>query len=178
MLFRSDTNSDTDGDTDSATDTDTGQDTVPEPDPDAVSRVSGFIDTLPWGQDNIAPYRDDYIDAVIKTCIEFAPPVDDWQVWCQAQLVASSCKESSLNPELVVEDSYGGAADPTVGLTQVRFSSTVQDYNSSGPKDALERIGCPLPDFSGGSDWGSSGPENTSFMQDVRCNLGDREPVR
>lgn len=43
--------------------------------------------------------------------------------------------------------------NPTIGLLQNRFSSTVQDFDNYGPKDSLDRIGCNWPDFDNVSDW-------------------------
>jgi hypothetical protein len=70
------------------------------------------------------------------------------------------------------------ANDPTVGLLQVRFSSTVQDYNSYGPLDKMAAIGCAWPaalqsQASGSSFWTTAGATTyLSFMQDVACNIG------
>ena len=151
-------------DTESA-DTETTSDLVDAVD---VARVSDYIDSLPWGQSNIDDLgkRDELIDAVIRTCDEFAPPNRSWHIWCQAFLVSAACRESSLNPMLV----NGGGNDPVVGLLQNRFSSTVEDYDTFGKMAALERIGCKWPDFNG-ADWAQDGIKWVEWMQDVRCNI-------
>ena len=70
----------------------------------------------------------------------------DWLRKCEAVLTSAIVAESSYTPTSVVVDSYatrtvGGvtANDPTVGLLQIRFSSTVHDYNYFGslPKMAM-----------------------------------------
>ncbi len=163
------TESETDEETGDGTDTtDTEETSEPETDPEAAARVSGFIDTLPWGPETIdaAGKREELVDAIIKTCTEFAPPGDDWQVWCQTFLVAAACRESSLD----VTSVNGDGNDPVVGLLQDRFSSTVQDYDNFGNKAALERIGCEWPDFSG-VDWSNDGIEWVEWLQGVRCNI-------
>jgi hypothetical protein len=67
-------------------------------DPEDADRVSGYIDALPWGQEAIDPAgkREEFIKAVIRACEEFAPSEEEWQIWCQAFLVAAACRESSL----------------------------------------------------------------------------------
>ena len=67
-----------------------------------------------------------------------------------------------------MEDSYGGATDPTVGLLQIRFSSVVSEYNEQGPLDAIERIGCTWPQISEGD----TGADHLEWMQDIACNIG------
>jgi hypothetical protein len=85
--------------------------------------------------------------------------------------------ESSYNPASVVNDSYGGTADPTVGLLQDRFSSTVHDYNYYGPMAKMAAIGCTWPSelltqADTSSWWRANGVNYLSFMQDVACNIG------
>ena len=153
----------------------------------AVARVTGWIAELPYGQQNLTPSdRTDIVDAIIKSCTEFGPPGADWQTYCQAILVGAILKESSYDPSEVVTDSYatravtgGTAKDPTVGLLQIRFSSTVNDYNTYGPLSSMAAIGCQFPDFghaseSGDSDfWAITGPTNNlAFMQSIPCNIG------
>jgi hypothetical protein len=53
--------------------------------------------------------------------------------------------ESSYVTSEVVNDAYGGTSDPTVGLLQIRFSSTVHDFNYSGPPAKIAAIGCDWP---------------------------------
>jgi hypothetical protein len=135
-----------------------------------AARVSGYIDTLPWGPETLdaAGKREEFVDAVIKACQEFAPPgSDEWQTWCQAFLVAAACRESSLDVEAI-----DNAADsnPTVGLLQIDLYFAVQDFNNNGPIDAIERVGCEWPDFSN-VDW-DDGYAWRDWMQDVHCNVG------
>ena len=141
------------------------------PDPADEERISGYIDSLPWGQEAIdaAGKRDELIDAVVRACGEFAPPGDDWQIWCQAFLIAAACRESSLQVDLV----SGSGGNPPVGLLQVRFGYPVRDYDSYGPMGAMDRIGCAWPDFSGLSDndWETGASNWMEFLQDVRCNV-------
>jgi hypothetical protein len=156
-------------------------------DPDAAARVSGWIDQLPdYAHTNMGGNKDAIVDAVVKSCIEFAPPGDEWQIYCEAQLTASMLKESSYTPDLVVMDGYAtrevegqAGTDGTMGLLQVRFSSTVNDYNSFGPLDAMSRIGCEFPAFGHENDGGNSlfwtvtGPtDNLAFMHSIPCNIG------
>jgi hypothetical protein len=136
-------------------------------DPNAATAISACIDKMPWGQSSITD-RAALIDAVIKTCVEFAPPGAEWQTYCQMFLVAAMVTESSFNAALVVADAYGGTADPTVGLTQIRFSSTVKDFAAYGPVAALTRIGCNFGTI-GASD---TAAQHMTMMQDVACNLG------
>ncbi len=76
-------------------------------------------------------------------------------------------------------DVNGTAAnDPTVGLLQVRFSSTVRDYNYYGDLAKIEAIGCDWPsELVNHADdaawWATSGGTTyLSFMQKVPCNIG------
>ncbi len=137
-----------------------------------AARVSGYIDVLPWGQEALdnAGKRDEFIEAVIRACAEFAPPDEDWQIWCQAFLVAAACRESSLDVGLVHWD----IPDPPVGLFQIRFGCSVREFDKYGKKEALERIGCEWPDFSGLSDddWAEPTLEQIKWMQNVECNVG------
>ena len=141
------------------------------PEPADEARISGYIDSLPWGQEAIDAVgkRTELADAVVRACAEFAPPTDDWQVWCEAFLIAAACRESSLQIDLV----SGSGGNPPVGLLQIRFGYPVRDYDGWGPKDATERIGCAWPDFSGlsDSDWENGASSWMEFLQDVRCNI-------
>jgi len=141
-------------------------------DPEDAARISGYINALPWGQEALdnAGKRDEFIEAVIRACAEFAPPDEDWQIWCQAFLVAAACRESSLNIDLVHEN----IQDPPVGLLQIRFGSVVREFDRYGNKEALKRIGCQWPDFSGLSDedWSDPTLDEILWIQDVPCNVG------
>ena len=170
-------------------------------DPAAASAISGYMDKLPYGPPkkvNDPPQPGDarfpLIDAIIKACAEFGPPpsVDPgWQPqYCWAHLAAAIDKESSYNASSVVTDSYATRAvgsstadDPTVGLLQIRFSSTVHDYAVQGPAASLACVGCTFPssfathknDSGGGNSdfWAVSGPSaNLALMQSIPCNVG------
>jgi hypothetical protein len=170
-------------------------------DPVAASTISGYMDKLPYGppkKQNDPPQPGDarypLIDAIIKSCAEFGPPssVDaGWQQqYCWAHLTAAIDKESSYNATSVVADTYSTrtvgtetAADPTIGLLQIRFSSTVHDYAVQGPPASLACVGCTFPanfadhknDSGGGNSdfWAVSGPTpNLALMQSVPCNVG------
>jgi hypothetical protein len=153
----------------------------------ALARVAEFITKLPdWAQANIGSedLKNQIIDAIVKSCIEFAPPGDEWQIYCEAQIASSMLKESSYQQELVVTDGYATrdvsgtpANDPTIGFLQVRFSSTVSDYNALGPLDKMQRIGCDFQDFghdtSDQNFWAVTGPTaNLTFMETPACNIG------
>lgn len=169
-------------------------------DPDALATVSGWFDNedvIPsWATANMGGARDAIIDALIKSCEMFGPePASNpgWiEEYCWAHLTSSMLKESSYQPTLndtensPGRDSYsvrtvaGGATayDPTIGLLQVRFSSTVKDYTQYGPRDAVAYIGCDFPELgheneSGDSDfWAVTGPtQYMSLMTDVACNV-------
>jgi hypothetical protein len=163
-------------------------------DPAAAATISGYLDTLPYS-DPTGTERSQVIDAIIKACVEFGPPPTDtgWQPqYCWAHLVAAIEKESSYGQTEDVLDSYGkrtvtvggaseAADDPTIGLLQIRFSSTVHDFAAEGPQDRLSCVGCTFPSTfashaseSGDSDfWAVSGPtQNLALMESVACNVG------
>ncbi len=137
-------------------------------DPDASTAVNECMDRLPWGaRDMSEAERAPIVAAIIATCVEFAPPGDEWQAYCRMFLVAAINKESSYNVESVVEDAYGGAADPTVGLLQIRFSSTVREFADNGPLDALTRIGCDFGTVTSADSWATK----RDMMLDPACNV-------
>jgi hypothetical protein len=165
-------------------------------DPTAASTISCFLDTLPYNNPK-DPARTQIIDAIIKACVEFGPPPASnpgWmQEYCWAHLTAAIEKESSYTVASNVADTYGmrtikinsttneTANDPTMGLLQIRFSSTVHDYEQLGPLDHLACVGCTFPDSfaahksdSGDSDfWAVTGPtQNLDLMTNVACNVG------
>ena len=159
--------------------------------PANAATVSGYLDTLPSNAPS-GTLRDEVIDAILKTCRVFSPSAavsPGWdEKYCWAHLASAIKKESGYNPALVVKDAYGertiGAAkanDPTVGLLQIRFSSTVRDYTVEGVRSALSCIGCNLPapfdaqkNQQGDSTfWAVNGPSaNMSLMQSTACNVG------
>jgi hypothetical protein len=124
--------------------------------------------------------------SIVMSCLEFAPSETDWLRKCEAVLTSAIVAESSYNPDSVVMDQYSTrsfngttASDPTVGLLQVRFSSTVHDYNYFAPMDRMAAIGCAWPsELTTQADdytfWATQGgaQQYTSFMQQVPCNIG------
>jgi hypothetical protein len=123
--------------------------------------------------------------SIAMSCVEFAPMESDWLRKCEAVLTSAIVAESSYTPTSVVMDTYatrsvGGvtANDPTVGLLQIRFSSTVHDYNYFGPPAKMAAIGCSWPAaLTSQADtqtfWATAGGTTyLSFMQDVACNIG------
>jgi len=160
-------------------------------DPAAAATVSGYMDKLPSNAPS-GPARAQIIDAIIKSCDVFGPKVATAPGWdrtyCWAHLVSAILKESGYNASASIKDDYGSrgtnagkANDPTVGLLQIRFSSTVRDYVALGPAASLSCVGCTLPaglaahkNEEGDSGfWAVSGPtQNMSTMTDVACNVG------
>jgi hypothetical protein len=123
--------------------------------------------------------------SIAMSCVEFAPMETDWLRKCEAVLTSAIVAESSYTPTSVVMDTYstrsvGGvtANDPTVGLLQIRFSSTVHDYNYFGSPPKMAAIGCAWPTaLTTQADtqtfWATAGGTTyLSFMQDVACNIG------
>lgn len=160
-------------------------------DPAAAAIVSGYIDKLP---DNVPaqPLRGQVIDAIIKSCDVFGPTTAKEPSWkrqyCWAQLVASINKESGYDAASSSKDSYGSRAtpagkanDPTVGLLQIRFSSTVHDFVEQGALARLSCVGCTFPagfaahqaESGDSAFWAVTGPtQNAATMQSVACNVG------
>ncbi len=156
--------------------------------PADAAAVSAFIDTLPYAPPDDAA-RAEVVSAIVKTCAFFAPAGAPGYTkrHCWAHLASSIHTESAYDAHALVTDAYAkraigraAANDPTVGLLQIRFSSTVHDYASYGPTDALACIGCTLPsslaahlDESGDSTfWAIDGPTaNMAFMKTRSCNV-------
>ena len=122
--------------------------------------------------------------SIAMSCQEFAPSETDWLRKCEAVVTSAIVAESSYNPTSVVVDSYATrtvgtvtANDPTVGLLQIRFTSTVHDYDYNGPMAKMAAIGCNWPaDLAAQADtntwWATSGGTTyLTFMQDVACNI-------
>jgi hypothetical protein len=124
--------------------------------------------------------------SIAMSCVEWAPMEINWLRQCEAVLTSAIVAESSYVPSEVVNDTYSTrslsdgtkATDPTVGLLQIRFSSTVHDFNYYGPMAKMTAIGCSWPaalttqtdsqDF-----WATQGATTyLAFMQDVACNIG------
>jgi hypothetical protein len=171
-------------------------------DPAEVARVAGWLSNTNSGLEgyaytNIDQYfppgaaRDRLVHSIVGACAAFAPKVPNWQMYCEAIETSEIVSESSYIPgnptpgppstPSVNYDSYAtrtGANDPTVGLLQVRFSSTVHDYNYYGPLATIEAIGCSWPsglatqaDVS--TFWNTMGGTATylAFMEDPACNI-------
>jgi hypothetical protein len=129
------------------------------------------------------------VDSIVGACSAFAPRLPNWQEYCEADLTSEIVSESSYEPGTptpgppsstsVNYDTYAtmnGDNDPTVGLLQVRFSSTVQSFNSYGPIKTIEAIGCSWPTaFASASStfWTSEGGTATylAFMENPACNI-------
>ena len=122
--------------------------------------------------------------SIAMSCQEFAPSETDWLRKCEAVVTSAIVAESSYNPVSVVTDTYATrtvgtvtANDPTVGLLQIRFTSTVHDYNYNGPMAKMALIGCSWPAaLAAQADtstwWATSGGTTyLTFMQDVACNI-------
>lgn len=160
-------------------------------DPAAAATVSGYMDKLPNNAPT-QPARAQIIDAIIKSCQVFGPVSAKEPTWkreyCWAHLVAAIGKESSYNAALTIKDGYGTrttpagkANDPTVGLLQIRFSSTVHDFVQQGALDSLSCVGCTFPagfaahkaESGDSAFWAVSGPpQNAATMQSLACNVG------
>jgi hypothetical protein len=123
--------------------------------------------------------------SIAMSCVEFAPMEANWLRKCEAVLTSAIVAESSYTPTSVVVDTYATrtvgnvtANDPTVGLLQIRFSSTVHDYNYFGSLPKRAAIGCTWPTaLSTQADtaafWATAGGTTyLTFMQDVSCNIG------
>ena len=168
---KGDADSDSDGDGDSDSDADADSDT--ESFEEKVDRVSGYIDANTdgfWCRDNVDAEgtRDAIVEGIVKTCAEFSP--SDWNTnWCEAFLVAASCKESGMLLD-TINAVEGG--NPVVGLLQDRFSSDVEEFDKYGSKDAMARIGCEWPDFSAVEDWSAPTDAQIEWMKEIPCNLG------
>ncbi len=159
--------------------------------PAAAATVSDYMDKLPFNNPSGAK-RAAIIDAILKSCEVFSATAAKTPGWdrkyCWAHLTAAINKESSYNPDSAVSDGYGTrstsagkANDPTVGLLQVRFSSTVRDFVGLGNAANLSCVGCTFPaafathkSESGDSAfWAVSGPQqNLAKMKDIACNVG------
>lgn len=134
-------------------------------DPTTVAAINACMDQLPWGAPDLsAEERAPIVEAIIKTCAEFAPPGEEWQQYCQMFLVAAINAESSYN---ALAGSVGAGNDPTIGLLQIRFSSTVVDFADYGPVDTLARIGCDFGTVTSSDSYATKG----EMMLDVTCNI-------
>jgi hypothetical protein len=169
-------------------------------DPDGVATVTRWFsdeNIIPsWATKNMGSQRDAIISALVKTCAAFGPPAASnpgWkQEYCWAHLTGAMLKESSYTPTLNDTETSPGrdqysvrmlpsgktAYDPTIGLLQIRFSSTVKDYNQYGPRAAMTTVGCNFPDLGhttedGNSDfWAATGAKaNMALMTSVPCNI-------
>ncbi len=134
-------------------------------DPNAAAAIDACMLQLPWGAPDLSPAeRAPIVTAIINTCVEFAPPGAEWQTWCQMFLVAAINAESSYD---ALAGSVGAGNDPTVGLLQIRFTSTVIDFAGNGPVDALARIGCDFGTVTSSDSYATK----SDMMLDVTCNI-------
>ncbi len=130
-----------------------------------MAAINACMDQLPWGAPDLsAGERAPIVEAIIRTCAEFAPPGEEWQQYCQMFLVAAINAESSYD---AMAGTLGAGEDPTIGLLQIRFSSTVVDFAGYGPVDALERIGCDFGTVTSSDSYATKG----EMMRDVACNI-------
>ena len=171
-------------------------------DPAEVTRVAGWLSNTTSGLESYAytnidtnfpvgAARTRLVDSIVGACSAFAPRLSGWQEYCEAILTSEIVSESSYEPgsptpgppstTSVNYDTYAtqnGDNDPTVGLLQVRFSSTVQAYNYYGPIETIEAIGCNWPaafasQDQNGTFWTTEGGTVTylTFMEDPACNI-------
>jgi hypothetical protein len=132
-----------------------------------------------WAYDNIKKsfttkeQFDSLVNAIVNSCAAFAPKVANWQRYCEAVITSAIVSESSYVPTSVSDTGM----DPTVGLLQDRFSSTVQDYNAYGRFDTIAGIGCAWPDgfkaqIGNYAFWNGSGATYIGFLSGTACNIG------
>ncbi len=134
-------------------------------DPGVAEAINVCMDGLPWGAPELGPLeRAPIIDAIVATCAEFAPPGAEWQTYCQMFLVAAINAESSYD---VLAGTTGAGEDPSVGLLQIRFTSTVRDFADYGPRDAMARVGCDFGTITNTDSYATK----ASMMVDVHCNI-------
>jgi hypothetical protein len=133
-------------------------------------RNSGFDS---WVYDNIEKYfattvqLNALVNGIVNSCAAFAPAVSGWQRYCEAVIASAIVAESTYDPTAgTVGD------DPTVGLLQVRFSSTVQDYNTYGSFEKIAAIGCAWPDDVKNRTGSPVGADHLPFMKSTGCNIG------
>jgi hypothetical protein len=149
-----------------------------------VARVAGWLSNTNSGLESwvytnidmyfpVGPARNKLVDSIVGACAAFAPRLPDWQEYCEAIETSEIVSESSYNPAVM-----SGTTDPTVGLLQVRFSSTVHDYNYYGPLATIEAIGCNWPaalttQADVATFWDAQGgtAANLAFMEDPACNI-------
>jgi hypothetical protein len=79
-------------------------------------------------------------------------------------LVGAINAESSYD---TLAGSVGASGDPSVGLLQIRFSSTVRDFADYGPVDAMARIGCNFGTVTSSDSYATK----SAMMLDVTCNI-------
>jgi hypothetical protein len=124
----------------------------------------------------IGPTRDRLVDSIVGSCAAFAPRLPNWILYCEAVIASAIVSESTYNPAEVVFDNANN--DPTVGLLQVRLSSTVHDFNYYGPIPTIAALGCSWPSAlqslaSTAASWSSLGgtAPYLAFMEDPACNI-------
>jgi hypothetical protein len=161
-----------------------------------VTRVAGWLSNSSSGLESYAytnintnfpvgSSRDKLVNSIVGACAAFGPPPSTygaaWPEYCEAIITSEIVSESSYNPTEVVSDAYAtqnGSNDPTVGLLQIRYSSTVHDFNYNGPIATISSIGCTWPTgLTSQADvttyWRTAGGSSTNiaFMEDPACNI-------
>lgn len=150
---------------------------------EAMNTISGWMDScLPYGNPT-GTFRTTVLQAIVDACDAFGPPEATNAGWkkpyCWAHMMAAILAESSYQPDTVADPGQ----DPTVGLTQIRFSSVVCGFYTGGPLAALEAMGCTFPsDFAAHASeacysstfWQTTGGDaaHTAWMESVPCNVG------
>jgi hypothetical protein len=178
-----DAGSDSGAPTDGAAPSDVSQPTPDASTVDAMNTISGWMNScLPYGNPT-GTFRTEVLQAIVDACDAFGPPEATNPGWkkeyCWAHMMGAILAESSYDPTAIA----AAGSDPTVGLTQIRFSSVVCDFYTGGPLAVLEGMGCQFPsDFAAHASeacysstfWQTTGgdPAHTQWMQTVPCNVG------
>jgi hypothetical protein len=152
--------------------------------PAAAATLSGYMNScLPSWANPAEPLRAEIIKDIINACEQFGPPPSlnpGWKAeYCWAHLMGSILKESAYTTDAIFE----AGNDPTVGLTQIRFSSVVCEFYAWGSVSRLQAMGCTIPaDFAAhagescdtASFWQSTGGDaaHTAWMETPVCNIG------
>ncbi len=150
---------------------------------EAMNTISGWMDAcLPYGNPT-GTFRTAVLQAIVDACDAFGPPEGTNPGWkkqyCWAHMMGAILSESSYQVDTIAEPGQ----DPTVGLTQIRFSSVVCGLYTGGPRAVLEAMGCTFPaDLADHASeacysstfWQTTGGDaaHTAFMETVPCNVG------
>jgi hypothetical protein len=165
--------------------TNIGDASQPAPDAstiDAMNTISGWMNAcLPYGNPT-GTFRTTVLQAIVDACDAFGPPETNpgWKKqYCWAHMMGAILAESSYQVDTIADPGQ----DPTVGLTQIRFSSVVCGFYTGGPQAVLEAMGCTFPsDFAAHASepcysstyWQTTGGDaaHTAFMETPQCNIG------